>query len=77
MRAMRQNGRICFIRRDVSLLPRDGRPLSSASDDAVLRLWQQRKDKYAAAADFTIENDGSPETAAERIREGFYEAAHH
>lgn len=77
VRAMRQNGRVCFIRRDVNLLPRNGRPLSSASDDAVLRLWQQRKDKYAAAADFTIENDGSPETAAERIREGFYEAAHH
>lgn len=77
VRAMRQNGRVCFIRRDVSILPRDGRPLSSASDDAVARLWEQRKDKYAASADFTIDNDSDAATAAARIREGFYEAAGH
>ena len=77
VRAMRQNGRICFIRRDVALLPRDGRPLSSASDDAVFRLWEQRKDKYASASDFAIDNDATLSTVAQRIQEGFYEAAHH
>jgi shikimate dehydrogenase len=77
VRAMRQNGRVCFIRREISALPRNGRPLSSASDDAVMRLWEQRRDKYHAAADFIINNDGAPECTAQRIREGFHEAAHH
>lgn len=76
VRAMRQNGRICFIRRDVTALPRDGRPLSS-SEEAVSRLWLERKDKYAAAADYTIDNDSDITTAVTRILEGFYEAAGH
>lgn len=75
--AMRQNGRICFIRRDIDLLPRNGRPLSSASEDAVALLWAQRRDKYHAAADFIIENDTAPETVSQRIQEGFHETAHH
>lgn len=75
--AMRQNGRICFIRRDIDLLPRNGRPLSSASEDAVAKLWQQRKDKYHAAADFIADNSGAPEVTAAQIEEGFHEAAHH
>lgn len=74
--AMRQNGRVCLIRRALVLLPRDGRPLS-ASEDAVARLWEARRAAYETAADFPVENDGTVEEAAEKIREGFYEAAHH
>lgn len=74
--AMRQNGRVCLIRRALALLPRDGRPLS-ASEDAVARLWEARRATYETAADFPVENDGTVEEAAEKIREGFYEAAHH
>lgn len=74
--AMRQNGRVCLIRRALALLPRDGRPLS-ASEDAVARLWEARRAVYETAADFPVENDGTVEEAAEKIREGFYEAAHH
>lgn len=74
--AMRQNGRVCLIRRALALLPRDGRPLS-ASEDAVARLWEARRAAYETAADFPVENDGTVEAAAEKIREGFYEAAHH
>lgn len=73
---MRQNGRVCLIRRALALLPRDGRPLS-ASEDAVARLWEARRAAYETAADFPVENDGTVEEAAEKIREGFYEAAHH
>lgn len=76
IRAMRQNGRVCLIRRPLSQLPRDGRPLS-ASEDAVARLWTQRREKYASAADFTVDNDGTLESAAQQILEGFYEATHH
>ena len=74
--AMRQNGRVCLIRRAIGLLPRDGRPLS-ASEDAVARLWEARRAAYESAADFSVENNGTVEAAAEKIREGFYEAAHH
>ena len=74
--AMRQNGRVCLIRRALALLPRDGRPLS-ASEDAVARLWEARRAAYESAADFSVENNGTVEAAAEKIREGFYEAAHH
>lgn len=74
--AMRQNGRVCLIRRALALLPRDGRPLS-ASEDAVARLWEARRAAYETAADFPVENDGTVEEAAEKIREGFYEVAHH
>lgn len=73
---MRQNGRVCLIRRALALLPRDGRPLS-ASEDAVARLWEARRAAYETAADFPVENVGTVEEAAEKIREGFYEAAHH
>ena len=76
VRAMKQNGRVCFIRRPIGLLPRNGRPLSS-SEDAVARLWQERREKYGAAADFTIDNDSTIESARQRIQEGFHEAAHH
>ncbi len=74
--AMRQNGRVCLIRRAIETLPRDGRPLS-ASADAVARLWNARRAAYEAAADFSVTNDGTVEAAAEKIREGFYEAARH
>ena len=77
VRALRQNGRVCFLRRPLALLPTEGRPLSQASDDAVARLWAQRRDLYAAAADYTVDNDTDEETAARAVVEGFYEAAHH
>lgn len=74
VRAMRQNGRVCFIRRALDALPREGRPLSSASGDAVARLWAERRERYFAAADFSIDNDSTISGAAGRIQEGFYEA---
>jgi shikimate dehydrogenase len=72
-RAMGQNGRVCFIRRDVAALARKGRPLS-ASDDAVARLWDERRALYAQAADFTVNNDRPVDEVAGSIREAFYEA---
>ena len=71
--AMRQNGRVCFIFREISGLPRDGRPLSS-SEDAVARLWQERKPLYEKAADFRADNSGPVETVADAIKEAFHEA---
>ena len=71
--ALRQNSVVVWIKRPIEQLPSDGRPLSSASDDAVVKLWNERKDLYAAAADITVENVGDPRAVAEKIVEGFYE----
>jgi len=72
--ALRQNSVVVWIKRPIEQLPSDGRPLSSASDDAVVKLWNERKELYAAAADFSVENIGDPKAVAQRIVEGFYEA---
>ncbi|MDR0897760.1 MAG: shikimate kinase [Oscillospiraceae bacterium] len=76
VRAMRQNARVCFLQRPLQALPRDGRPLS-ASDDALKALWDQRKEKYAAAADYEVVNTQTIATAVQKVQEGFYEAARH
>lgn len=76
VRALRQNARVCLIRRPLNALARDGRPLSTG-DDAVERLWLARRERYESCADFSIDNTGTPESAAQRIEEGFHEAAHH
>lgn len=71
--ALRQNSVVVWIKRPIEQLPSDGRPLSSASDDAVARLWNERKELYAAAADFSVDNIGDPKAVAQKIVEGFYE----
>lgn len=60
-----QNGSIVWIRRNLSLLPSDGRPLSQANPPE--KLWNERKESYAAFADFTADNDGTVEETAEKI----------
>ena len=76
VRAMRQNGRMCHLRRPIDLLALDGRP-NSVSREAVRGLWEQRKALYAAAADYTVDNDSDMSEAANRIWEGFRETADH
>ncbi|MCQ2437623.1 MAG: AAA family ATPase [Clostridia bacterium] len=75
VRAMRQNGRTCLMLRPIDRLPTEGRPLSSASEDAVKKLWEARKDKYAAAADLTVENLGTMEETVRAIMDAFTDAA--
>lgn len=76
VRAMRQNGRVCLLLRPLEDLPRDGRPLS-ASAEAVRALWEARRGRYLAAADFRVENRTDCETAAQKVKEEFYEAVGH
>lgn len=66
---LHQNSRICWLRRALSSLPTEGRPLSQQS--AVFTLYQQRKDSYERFCDFMIENDGTPEQAVDAILRGF------
>lgn len=48
-----QNGILCFINRDPSLLPTEGRPLSSDAD-AVMRLYEKRLPLYRSFSDIEV-----------------------
>ncbi len=60
-----QNGHIVWIKRDINLLPTDGRPVSQANP--LEKLYEERKDKYEAFADDVVVNDRSVKDAAEEI----------
>lgn len=64
---LRQNGMVVWIKRDLELLPSAGRPLSQRS--GVKALYEQRKEKYADFADFSVDNSGSIAHAVETIKE--------
>lgn len=64
---LHQNGHIVWIKRDISALPVDGRPISQANP--LDKLYAERKDKYASFADTEIVNDGTVEAAAKKIAE--------
>lgn len=68
---LRCNGRIYFIRRDLSLLPRDGRPLSQTAD--LAKMYEQRLPKYLDFCDVPVDNDGTVDDCAGRIWEEFDE----
>ena len=74
MRALRQNGVIVFLDRDLNELSMEGRPLSKSRED-LERIYEDRIDKYRAYADICIENEDDPALVAERIRDKVYEAA--
>lgn len=65
---LHQNGTIYWIKRDISCLPTDGRPLSQAGK--LEQMYQIRKPLYEQFADSTVENDGSPEDAVAKILKG-------
>ncbi|MEA4965187.1 MAG: shikimate kinase [Oscillospiraceae bacterium] len=65
--SLHQNGKIFWLRRDVSLLPRDGRPLSRGADLAA--MYAARAPRYARFADEIIENCAAVEDAAYAVKE--------
>ena len=62
---LRQNGRVFWLRRDLGKLPTAGRPLSQSLGPE--ELYRQRREMYAAFADQTVDNNGSPEAAVKEI----------
>ena len=64
---LHQNGVIFWLRRDLDALPSDGRPLSQ--QNSAETLYAQRRDKYAAFADHTADNDGPLAQTVSRILE--------
>lgn len=68
---LHQNGRIYFLQRDLSLLSREGRPLSQGAD--LEEMYRQRLEHYRFFADAEISNHGTPQQAAEAIWSDFNE----
>lgn len=62
---LHQNGTIFCLTRDLSLLPREGRPLSQKND--LGNMYQTRRPLYEAFADFTVDNNGTPESTVNAI----------
>ena len=62
---LHQNGRIYWIKREIDMLPTNGRPLSRSTklDD----MYCIRKPLYESFADYTVENTGSVDNAVSEI----------
>ncbi len=63
--ALKQNGVIVYLKRDLKLLVDDDRPLSQK--EGVSALYEKRKAIYEEFADVVVINDGEIEEAAEEI----------
>lgn len=72
---LHQNGRIFFLQREIHQLDRQGRPLSQGTD--LGQMYAQRLPLYQRFADYTIDNNGRPEEAAEKICEVLHEVFCH
>ena len=69
--ALRRTGRVYFLRRDLSVLPTDGRPLSQAND--LAEMYRVREPLYRAAADVSMDSNGGIEGTALGIWRDFCE----
>lgn len=65
---LHQNGAIYWIKRDITSLPTDGRPLSQAGK--MEQMYTVRKPLYEQFADCAVSNDTSPEDAVAKILKG-------
>ena len=66
---LHQNGRIIWLKRDISFLPTDGRPLSQANK--LEEMYQKREPLYSAFADHVVDNNCAAEDAVDKILGGF------
>lgn len=64
---LRQNGRLIWVRRPVSVLPTEGRPLSQRGN--LEEMARVRMPLYAAFADHIVDNTGTPEAALKQLME--------
>lgn len=62
---LRQNGIIVWIRRSISALSTEGRPLSQ--NGSLEQMYQVREPLYHSFADVIVENNSTPEAAAAQI----------
>lgn len=64
--ALRQNGRIIFLRRDLSVLSMNGRPLS-VSPDALISMYDFRLPIYEKCSDYWVDNNDSIEETVRMV----------
>ena len=64
---LHQNGIIIWLKRDLTKLAREGRPLSLHAD--LSAMYAARQPLYARFADFTVENSGTPEETVNAVLE--------
>lgn len=62
---LHQNGVIFWLKRDISKLPTDGRPLSQTNP--LDGMFAKRAPMYAAFADHAVSNDGTAEETVAAI----------
>ena len=62
---LHQNGRIIWIKRNLTKLPTDGCPLSQSGK--LEQMYALRKPLYETFADITIDNDATVESAIQQI----------
>lgn len=62
---LHQNGIIIWLKRSLSALPIDGRPISQSND--LSQLYNKRKPMYESFADVVIDNNGSIKKTVEAI----------
>ena len=68
VRALKGNGRIYYLKRDLDLLSLNGRPLSK-SRETLDKMFEARDPIYSNCADAAINNDLSPVLTAQRIKD--------
>ncbi len=66
--ALKQNGVIFNLVRDLEKLDRKNRPLSTDLD-AVKKLFERRKEKYLEFADYTVDNNADLQSTIDKILE--------
>ncbi|MBQ6370288.1 MAG: shikimate kinase, partial [Firmicutes bacterium] len=59
---LQENGQVVWLRRDLSELPTDGRPVSQA--EGLQRILQRREPAYESWSDLAVDAIGVQETAA-------------
>lgn len=63
--SLRQNSTVVFIRRDLDILPTDGRPLSKGAD--LKQMFAKRLPLYLDFSDISVVNDSTPSAVADEI----------
>ena len=66
---LKMNGVMIYVKRDLSLLTTEGRPLSEAQ--GVENLFYKRKDIYESVGDTQTENDGDLNKTAKEIEKAY------
>lgn len=64
---LHQNGEIIWLRRSLTELPVEGRPVSQSR--SLPELYREREPAYRRFADLCADNEATPEAAVEKIKE--------